>query len=449
MTTGVAQAVAGGGGAVAATHKKGEHRKVAFASFIGTAIEWYDYYLYGTCAALIFPHLFFPSMDPWVGTIAAFATYAVGFIARPFGAAVFGHMGDRVGRKKVLVISLWMMGASTIGIGLLPTYESIGAWAALLLTMMRLIQGFAIGGEWGSAVVMAVEHAPPKRRGLYGCFPQVGVPAGLLMSTVAFWAVSSSMSEEALMSWGWRIPFVASVLLVLVGQFIRMRLNESPVFEEIKARKEIVKAPAMEMLRTQRRTLYITIGMKMLQNAVFYLYSVFMLSYIVGTLMMDRSVGLEAIMISSVIGFITLPAWSYLSDRIGRKKVYMFGTIASTLFIVPFFWMMETGSVLWITVAVVIGLNILHDAMYGPQAVYFSELFGTKVRLSGASIGYAIGAVLSGGLAPIIALWLLQVNDGATWGVSAYVMGLGLISIIATAFARETFKEALTDRHEQ
>jgi len=425
---------------------RGEHRKVAVASLIGTAVEWYDYYLYGTCAALIFPHLFFPSMDPWVGTIAAFATYAVGFVARPVGAAVFGHYGDRVGRKTILVLSLWLMGGSTVAIGLLPTYETVGAWAAVMLCILRLIQGFAVGGEWGSAVVMAVEHAPANRRGLFGSFPQIGGPAGLLLSTLVFMLVSSSMSNDELLAWGWRIPFIGSVVMVLIGMFIRLKLRESPVFEQMKERKEVSEAPAMEMLRTQRKTLYLTIGMKLLQNALFYLYSVFMLSYIVGTLKLDKSIGLQAILISSAIGFVTLPAWSYLSDLIGRKKVYMFGTVASMLFVVPFFWMAQSGSVVLITIGMIIGLNVLHDAMYGPQAVYFSELFGTKVRLSGANIGYAIGAVLSGGLAPLIATLLLKINDGKTWGICLYMIILGIISLVATALARETYEEALSKK---
>lgn len=423
----------------------GEHRKVAAASLIGTAIEWYDYFIYGTCAALLFPKLFFPSMDPLVGTIAAFATYAVGFAARPVGAAIFGHYGDKIGRKAVLVLSLLLMGGSTVAIGLLPTYQTAGAWAAVLLCSLRLIQGFAVGGEWGSAVVMAVEHAPKNRRGLYGSFPQIGVPAGLLLSTGVFAIVSSSISETDMLAWGWRIPFLASIVMIIVGMFIRMNLHESPVFQKIKESNEAAEAPAMEVMKHHRRALLVTIGMKMLQNAIFYIYSVFMLSYIVGTLKLERSVGLNAILISSVIGLITLPLWSYLSDLIGRKKVYMFGTIASSLFVIPFFMMAETGNVWILTIGMVIGLNVLHDAMYGPQAVYFSELFGTRVRMSGANIGYAVGAVLSGGLAPMIATALLAANGGKTWGISLYVIGLGLISVIATAMARETYKDALNE----
>jgi metabolite-proton symporter len=429
--------------------KTPEHRKVAWASFIGTAIEWYDYYLYGTCAALIFPMLFFPNVDPTVGIIASFATYAVGFVARPLGGAIFGHYGDRIGRKSMLMISLLMMGISTVLIGLLPTYESIGIWAAVLLCALRVVQGFAVGGEWGAAVVMVVEHAPKNKRGLFGSFPQIGVPVGLLLSTVVFSLISGGMSDEALYSWGWRVPFLLSIVLVVIGVFVRAKLSESHAFQEIKDRGEQSENPALEVVRDQWRNLLITIGMKLLQNAVFYLYSVFMLSYIVNTLHMPRSVGLNAIIISSVIGIATLPLWAYLSDKIGRKPVYLFGTVLSAVFIFPFFWMAESQSVVLLTIGVVIGLNVLHDAMYGPQAVYFSELFGTKVRLSGASIGYQIGAVLSGGLAPMIATALIAATGGATWGVGLYVLSLGIISVIATLMARETYKENIEEEHSQ
>jgi metabolite-proton symporter len=422
-----------------------QHRKVAAASLIGSAVEWYDYFIYGTYAALIFPKLFFPSLDPLAGTLAAFATYAVGFAARPIGAAVFGHYGDRIGRKAMLVLSLLLMGGSTVAIGLLPTYAAAGVWAPILLCCLRLLQGFAVGGEWGSAVVMAVEHAPKNRRGLYGSFPQIGVPLGLLISTGVFATVSGVVSEADLMAWGWRIPFLASIVMIAIGMFIRLGVHESPVFQRLKDSGQRSERPTLDLLRSSRRVLLITIGMKMLQNAVFYIYSVFMLSYIVGTLGLPRSVGLNAVLISSVIGLATIPLWSYLSDLIGRKKVYLFGNIASMLFVVPFFAMAETGNVVLITIGMVIGLNVLHDAMYGPQAVYFSELFGAKVRLSGANIGYAIGAVLSGGLAPMIATALLAAQNGKTTGIAVYILALGVISVIATLLARETFKDGIED----
>lgn len=421
-----------------------EHRTVAMASFIGTTIEWYDFYLYGTAAALVFPALFFPNFDPIYGTLAAFASYAAGFIARPLGSVFFGHFGDKIGRKKMLTISLVLMGLATVLMGVLPTYQSVGLLAPLLISILRIVQGFAVGGEWGSAVVMAVEHAHPKRRGLYGSFPQVGVPAGLLLSTFVFSLVSNSMSNESFLAWGWRIPFLASIVLVIVGIIVRLKVSESPAFLEVVKNKQQEEKPVVTVFRTQKKPLVLTIGMKLLQNAVFYVYSVFILTYIVGTLHIDRSVGLNAVMISSVVGFATMPLWSILSDKIGRKPVYLFGVIASTLFIFPFFWLMNTGSVLLITIGIVLGLNVLHDAVYGPQAVYYSELFGTKVRLSGASIGYQIGAILAGGFSPLIATALLAKFDGQIWPIGIYLTVLGIISIIATLFARETYRDSLS-----
>jgi MFS transporter, MHS family, shikimate and dehydroshikimate transport protein len=421
-----------------------EHTKVAIASFIGTTIEWYDFYLYGTAAALVFPVLFFPNFDPIYGTMASFGSYAAGFIARPLGSMVFGHYGDKLGRKKMLMISLLLMGLATFLMGLVPSYQSIGLLAPLLISLLRVIQGFAVGGEWGAAVVMAVEHAPPGKRGLYGSFPQMGVPAGLLLSTLVFSLVSNSMSNDTFLSWGWRIPFLCSAVLIMVGILVRLKVSESPVFLEAAEKKQQEERPVLTVLREQKKPLLLTIGMKLLQNAVFYIYTVFVLSYIVNTLNMDRSVGLNAVMISSVIGLGTLPLWSYLSDKIGRKPVYLFGTIASTLFVFPFFWLMDSGSVLLITMGIVIGLNVLHDAVYGPQAVYYSELFGTKVRLSGASIGYQVGAILAGGFSPIIGTWLLAKFEGESWPICLYLVVLGVLSIVSTLFARETYRKSLT-----
>jgi len=343
----------------------------------------------------------------------------------------------------MLVISLLVMGGSTVLIGVLPTYDSVGIWAAVGLCFLRLMQGFAVGGEWGSAVVMAVEHAPKHRRGLYGSFAQMGVPIGLLLSTGTFALTSKIMSEDALLSWGWRVPFLASIVMIGVGLYVRLGVAESPVFQRLKDADQRAEHPTGDLLRSAKRLLFITIGMKMLQNAVFYIYSAFMLYYIVNTLNLPRSVGLNAIIISSLVGIFTIPLWSYLSDIIGRKKVYLGGNIASMAFLIPFFAMAETGNVTLITLGMIIGLNVLHDSMYGPQAVYFSELFGTKIRLSGANIGYSIGAVLSGGLAPMIATYLLDLQGGKTSYIVAYLMGLGVISVVATLFARETYQEAL------
>lgn len=429
------------------TENKGfskEHRKVGLASFIGTTIEWYDFYLYGTAAALVFPALFFPTFDPLYGTLAAFGSYAAGFIARPLGSAVFGHFGDKVGRKKMLTLSLLLMGIATFLMGLVPSYQTIGLLAPLLISLLRIVQGFAVGGEWGSAVVMSVEHAPKGKRGLYGSFPQMGVPAGLLLSTFVFSMVNNSMSNEAFLAWGWRIPFLLSAVLVIIGLWIRLSVSESPVFQNLAEKKQIEEKPVLTVLRTQKKPLFLTIGMKLVQNATFYIYSVFVLTYLVGTVNVDRSIGLNAVMISSAVGLVTMPLWSYLSDKIGRKPVYLGGTIATTLFIFPFFWLMDTGSVLWITIGIVLGLNVIHDAVYGPQAVYYSELFGSQVRLSGASIGYQIGAILAGGFSPLIATWLLAEYDGQSLPIILYLVALGVISIISTLFARETYRDSLT-----
>jgi len=355
-------------------------------------------------------------------------------------------LGDRYGRKEVLIETLLVMGIGTFVIGLLPTYQTVGNLGALLLIVLRLAQGIGIGGEWGSAVVIAVEHAPKHLRGLYGSAPQVGVPAGLLLSTFAFWLTQHSMSNEALFAWGWRIPFLAGAVLVVLGLIIRISMMESPVFVDMVKKKAISKSPTREMLTTQRRSLYVSIGMRLLQNAVFYLYTSFFLIYVVQYLKLPRSVGLNNIMLYSVIGFISLPFWSWLTDKVGRKKVYLAGTILSTIFVVPYFWLLQTGSPIAITVAVVIGLNLFHDSMYGPQAVYYSELFDAKVRQTGASVAYAIASVLAGGFSPIIAEYLLHEMNGQTWGVSLYVIGVGIVSIIAVLCARETRDDVIYER---
>nr|WP_246376338.1 MFS transporter [Conyzicola lurida] len=413
---------------------------------IGTSIEWYDYYLYGTAAALIFPAIFFSEDDPGVGVIKAFVTYAVGFAARPLGGFIFGHYGDRVGRKAMLMISLVLMGAATFLIGLLPGYAEIGIWAPILLCVLRLLQGFAVGGEWGSAVVMSVEHAPKNKRGLFGSFPQIGVPVGLLLSSAVFGIVNGVTTDEQFLAWGWRIPFLLSAVLVIVGIVIRLVITESPLFQELQKNDELAEQPTREVIVKHWRTLLLTIGMKLFQNAIFYLYSVFLLSYIANTMQLDNQIGLNAIIISSLIGFVSVPGWSYLTDKIGRKPVYLAGTVLGVIFYPISFVMVGTGNVVFITIAMIIGLNLLHDMIYGPQAVYFSELFGTRVRLSGASIAYQIGAMLSGGLAPLIAAALLVAQNGETWGIVIYAVGLGVISIVCTILSPETFRGTLRDR---
>ena len=425
-------------------------RQVALASFIGTTIEWYDFFLYGTAAALVFDKLFFPSVSPTIGTLAAFATFGVGFAARPVGGIVFGHFGDRVGRKSMLVISLLIMGLATAAIGILPTYASIGIAAPIALVVLRLAQGLGVGGEWGGAVLMSVEHAPKGKRGLYGSFPQMGVPAGLLLSTLVFAFMQSATTEAAFLSWGWRIPFLFSILLVGVGLFIRMRIMESPTFQQVKDTGTEAPKPIVDVVKTHPREVLVAMGMRIAENGVFYIFTVFVLAYAEDTLKLGKSTMLTGVGIAAAVGLITVPLWGSLSDRFGRKKLYMAGAVFSTLFAFPFFTMVDTKETVLVWLAMVLGVNIGHDLMYGPQAAFYSEMFGTRVRYSGASLGYQLASVLSGGFAPLIAAALLAANHDDPTLVAIYMVVMGVITIVATAFARETYRDSLEeDRPEE
>jgi metabolite-proton symporter len=420
-------------------------RQVALASFIGTAVEWYDFFLYGTAAALVFNKLFFPHATPLVGTLAALGTFAVGFAARPVGGIIFGHFGDRVGRKSMLVISLLIMGIGTAMIGLLPTYRSIGVAAPVLLVVMRMAQGFGVGGEWGGAVLMAVEHAPKGKRGLYGSFPQMGVPAGLLGATVVFALMQRFTSDAAFLSWGWRVPFLLSVVLVAVGLFIRLRLLESPAFQKVKDAGTASKMPLVDVVKTHPRNLLVAMGMRIAENGIFYIFTVFVLAYGEDTLKVGKSTILTCVAISAGLGLFSVPLWGSLSDRFGRKPVYLAGAVFSLLFCFPFFALVDTKEPVLICVAIVLGLNVGHDLMYGPQAAYFSELFGTRVRYSGASLGYQLASALSGGFAPLIAVALLAANHGSPTLVAIYMTALALITVVATLLAPETFRDDIDD----
>jgi MHS family shikimate/dehydroshikimate transporter-like MFS transporter len=422
-------------------------KKVAFASFIGTTIEWYDFFLYGTAAALVFPELFFPDAAPLTGTLLALSTYAVGFAARPLGGIVFGHFGDRIGRKSMLVTSLLIMGVATFLIGCLPTHSSIGLLAPILLVVLRFAQGIGVGGEWGGAVLMAVEHAPKGKRGFYGSWPQMGVPAGLLISTLVFLLVQSRTSEAAFLSWGWRIPFLASAILVIVGLVIRLKLMESPVFKRVKETETAAKMPIVEVVRKYPRNVFTAMGMRIGENGVFYLLTVFVYVYGEEELGLDKNTMLTGVVIAAAIGLFTVPLYGMLSDHVGRRPLYLAGAVVTTLWAFPFFGLMDTKSPVLIWLAVVVGVNIGHDLMYGPQAAYFSELFGTRVRYTGASLGYQLASVFAGGFAPLIATALLA--SGGSSLVALYITGLGLISVIATLFARETYKNDIDEDDEQ
>jgi metabolite-proton symporter len=423
------------------TSDRASIRKIAIASFIGTTIEWYDFFLYGTASALVFNRLFFPELDPLSGTLASFGTFAVGFVARPIGGIVCGHFGDRIGRKSMLIFTLLLMGVATALIGVLPTYHQIGVWAPVFLIVLRLAQGFAVGGEWGGAVLMAVEHAPIGRRGFYGSWPQIGVPAGLLLSTVIF-QQTSKLPEEQFLSWGWRITFLLSILLVAVGLFIRLAVVEPPTFAAIKEKRGESRVPILDTIRHHPKNLLLAMGARVADNAVFYIYTAFILAFTQEKALFSKSTTLMAVSIAAAIQIFSLPAYGLLSDIVGRRPVYLFGAIFTGLFAFPFFWLIESGSTSLLVLAIVVALVVGHAAMYGPQASFFSELFGTRVRYTGASLGYQLSSVLAGGLSPLIATALLK-RTGSSVPIAFYIIGMAAITTVSVFLAAETAHTAI------
>lgn len=416
-------------------------RRVVIASFIGTTIEWYDFFLYGTAAALVFNKLFFPTIEPMAGTMAAFATYAVGFFARPLGGVVFGHFGDKLGRKSMLVTTLMMMGVATVLIGLLPTYEQVGVAAPVLLVALRFIQGFGVGGEWGGAVLMAVEHGHEGRRGFHASWVQAGVPVGLLLANGVF-HLASSMEEKAFLAWGWRVPFLLGVLLLAVGMFIRMKIMESPVFTEAKKADPGPRVPILAVLRDHPRNVLLSMGARFAENAFFYIFTVLVLSFGSQQLGMSKGALLNAVLLGSAVQLVAIPWFGALSDKHGRRPVYLGGALFLTAFAFPFFWLLETRQESLVIAAVIIGL-VGHAAMYGPQAAFFSELFGTRVRYSGASLGYQLASPLAGGLAPLIATWLLNQSGGKPWPVAVYLIFMAAITLVSVWMVEETSRKKL------
>ncbi|SDN65510.1 MFS transporter [Allokutzneria albata] len=412
--------------------------RVVGASLAGTTVEWYDFYIYGTAAALVFNKLFFPASDPLVGTLLAFVTYAIGFLARPLGGVVFGHYGDRLGRKKLLVASLLLMGLATFAMGLLPTYATIGIGAPILLTLLRLVQGFAVGGEWGGAVLIVSEHGSDRHRGFWASWPQAGVPGGNILASAAMAVLSATQSNEDFLSWGWRVPFLFSGVLVLIGMWIRLTIAESPVFVEAAERAQgTVERPPISVVFTRyRREILITMGARFAENAGYYLITAFVLVYVEQHLGLDRGLALNAVLIGSAIHFVVIPLWGAASDRFGRRPVYLLGAAGTGVWAFGFFALLDLRSFGAITLAVTVGL-VFHGAMYGPQAAYFAEMFGTRVRYSGSSIGYQLASVFAGSLAPIIATALLAAYGG--WlAIAVYLAAMSLISVVAVAVSPET-----------
>ncbi|MGE6486858.1 MFS transporter [Paenisporosarcina sp. NPDC076898] len=409
---------------------KKQTRRVLIASLVGSSIEWFDYFLYGTVAALVFNQLFFVNEDPTVGLLLAYASFALAFFIRPFGGVIFSHIGDRIGRKKTLVLTLSLMGVATFGMGLLPTYQAIGVWAPILLITLRLVQGLGIGGEWGGALLLAVEYAPPEKRGLFGSIPQMGVTIGMLMGTVALW-VMTLLPEESFMTWGWRVPFILSALLVIFGLWIRKGIDETPEFKKVQESGDIPKLPIVDTLKYHWREVLIAIGAKVVETAPFYIFSTFVVSYATTNLGFTRTSTLTAVMIATVVTTILIPIMGNLSDKVGRKKLYVAGAVGMALFAFPYFWMIQQGSVALLIIATVIGLGIIWAPITAVLGTMFSEIFDAKVRYTGISLGYQIGAAIAGGTAPLVATALLARFDNSYVPVALYIVFTALISLVS------------------
>jgi metabolite-proton symporter len=419
------------GTAIPDSEHKVQLRRAVIASTIGTAIEWYDFFLYSTVTGLVFAKLYFPHSDPWVGTLEAFGIYAVGFIARPIGAAIFGHYGDRIGRKSTLIATLLLMGVATFAVALVPTYEVIGIWGAVILTVLRFIQGVGVGGEWGGSVLMSMEWARSNQsRGFVTSWPQFGVPCGLFLANLAVLAFSH-LSGDQFLSWGWRVPFLLSIVLVGVGLWIRLGIMETPVFAKLVAERKIEKTPMLEVIKRHPKEILLSAFARMAEQAPFYIFTAFVFSYGTGTLHVSRDFLLTAVLAASLLSFFSIPFFGHLSDRIGRKNMYMIGAIATGVFGFIYFGMLNTGSMTIIFIAIIISL-VPHDMMYGPQAALIAESFTGRLRYSGSSLGYQLASIIAGGPAPLIAAWLFG-SYQTPYAIAWYIAGCAVLSLIATA----------------
>jgi MHS family shikimate/dehydroshikimate transporter-like MFS transporter len=417
-------------------HQRASTSKVVAASTIGTVIEWYDFFVNASAAALVFGPLFFPTSDPTVSTLAALSVYAFGYVARPLGGIVFGHFGDRVGRKSMLVLSMLLMGFGTFFVGLLPTYEQIGILAPILLVVLRLLQAMGLGGEWGGAVLLVAESAPAQRRGLFGSLVQVGNPIGRLSATGVF-ALATQLPEGDFLSWGWRIPFLASALLIVVGLVIRFQIDETPEFQKLRESKKTAKMPVLEALTKYRRETVIAVGLKITEVAWVGVLTVFAVTYLTQQLSMQRSVILGAITLAGLIEVLVMPFAGWLSDLIGRRTIYLAGTVFGILLAFPIFWLFETRDPTIVTCAIVVGICLCQGVVFALHASFMPELFGTDARYSGVSLGFQLGAAIGGGLTPLVAAAIVT-RTGATWPVSLILVALGILTVIAVLSTRET-----------
>ena len=439
MTTAIAE--------LSETEHKRMLRRAIIASTVGTSIEWYDFFLYGIITGLVFGKLYFPSSEPLIGTLQAFTVYAVGFIARPIGAAIFGHSGDRIGRRRTLIVTLLLMGLSTAAVAIVPTYEQIGIWGAVLLTVLRFLQGVGVGGDWGGSVVLAMEWAKgDKHRGFIASWPQFGVPMGLFLANSVVLATSAWAGDEFL-TWGWRIPFFVSLVLLAIGLYVRLGVVETPVFRKLQEENKIEKAPILEVIKRQPKEIIVSAFARLAENAGFYIFTAFILAYGTQYLHMSRDFLLQGVLAASVLAFFLIPLSGWLSDRIGRKKVYIAGIILTGVFGFIYFAVLETGTPAMIFGVIFLSL-IPHNIMYGPQAALIAESFTGRLRYSGASLGYQLASIIAGGPAPIIATALVDKYKSGT-PVAIYLLFCAIFSLIATMFLKDRTNMSISKEYDE